>query len=471
MMLKLTPDQMRSLGYRVIDLIIEHFETLPDKSATRNLRRAELEKRFRESMPQTGSSAEKVLDELQQKMWDAFMHPDHPRFFAFIPTPTNFVSVMGDALASGLTVFAGTWLEASGPAEIELVTIDWLRQACGFPETAGGLFVSGGSVANITSLAVARHIRLNDQTQGAVIYCSNQTHFAIQRGLGILGFQPDQLRKLNCDEDFRIDLRELKSAVAADRAAGKNPFCVVANAGTTNSGAIDPLPELSKFCKAENLWLHSDGAFGAAAVFSERGRLLLKGLGEVDSLALDPHKWLFQPYEIGCVLVRDRSWLKETFHLLPEYMKDVAATDEEINFCDYGIQLTRTFRALKLWMSLKVFGSDAFAAAIDYGIEMGEFAGSLISEMENWEIVTPPQLAIINFRYAPKGISIEDANDLNYQITQQMLRDGYAMIVTTQITGKIVLRFCLINPRTTQQDVRETLNRLDQIAASLYPKR
>src|SRR5262249_13869915 len=248
-------------------------------------------------------------------------------------------------------------------------------------------------------------------------------------------------------------------------------FCVVANAGTTNSGAIDPLPELSQFCKTENLWLHSDGAFGAAAVFSERGKPLLKGLGELDSLALDPHKWLFQPYEIGCVLVRERSWLKETFHILPEYMKDVAATDEEINFCDYGIQLTRTFRALKLWMSLKVFGSDAFAAAIDHGIEMGEFAGLLISEMKNWEIVTPPQLAIINFRYAPEGIPLEDANDLNYQISQQMLRDGYAMIVTTQIKGKIVLRFCMINPRTTQKDVRETLNRLDQIGRSIYPKR
>lgn len=470
-MLKLTPEEMRSLGYRVIDLIIEHFETLSDKSATRNLRRPELEARFREPMPHLRTPPENVLKELQEKMWDAFMHPDHPRFFAFIPTPSNFVSVMADALASGLTVFAGTWLEASGPAEIELVTIDWLKQACGFPETAGGLFVSGGSVANITSLAVARHVRLKEDVQGAVIYCSDQTHFAIQRGLQILGFQPDQLRKLNCDNNFRLDLNELRSAVHADRAMGKIPFCVVANAGTTNSGAIDPLPELSRFCKTENLWLHSDGAFGAAAVFSERGKPLLKGLGEVDSLALDPHKWLFQPYEIGCVLVRERSWLKQTFHILPEYMKDVAATDEEINFCDYGIQLTRTFRALKLWMSLKVFGSEAFAAAIDYGIEMGEFAASLVSEMKDWEIVTPPQLAIINFRYAPEKISLEDANDLNYQISQQILRDGYAMIVTTQIKGKIVLRFCLINPRTTQQDVRETLSRLDQIARSIYPER
>ncbi len=470
-MLKLNRDEMRSLGYRVIDLIIEHFETLPDQSATQNLRRAELEARFREPMPQKGNMPENVLNELQQKMWDAFMHPDHPRFFAFIPTPSNFVSVMADALASGLAVFCGTWLESSGPAEIELVTIDWLRQACGFPAEAGGLFVSGGSVANITGLAVARQIQLGGQMQDAIIYFSNQTHSSIERGLRVLGFQQDQLRKLSCDENFRVDLNELKSAVHADRNAGKKPFCVVANAGTTNSGAIDPLPELSQFCKSENLWLHVDGAFGAAAVFSERGKPLLKGLGEVDSLALDPHKWLFQPYEIGCVLVRDRSWLKQTFHILPEYMKDVAATEEEINFCDYGIQLTRSFRALKLWMSLKVFGSEAFAAGIDYGFQMGDFAGSLISEMKDWEIVTPPQLAIINFRFAPDGISIKEANDLNYQISQQMLRDGYAMIVTTQIKGMIVLRFCLINPRTTQQDIRETLNRLNQIATSLYPIR
>jgi aromatic-L-amino-acid decarboxylase len=470
-MLRLDQEEMRTLGYRVIDLLIEHFETLPEKSATRNLRRAELEARFREPMPQKGNVPENVLNELQQKMWDAFMHPDHPRFFAFIPTPSNFVSVMADALASGLSVFCGTWLESSGPSEIELVTVDWIRQQCGFPAAAGGLFVSGGSVANITGLAVARHVQLAGKMDDAVIYCSNQTHSAIERGLRILGFQQDQFRKLGCDENFRIDLSELKSAVHADRNARKKPFCVVANAGSTNSGAIDPLPELSQFCKIENLWLHVDGAFGAAAVFSERGKSLLRGLGEVDSLALDPHKWLFQPYEIGCVLVRERSWLKETFHILPEYMKDVAATEEEINFCDYGIQLTRSFRALKLWMSLKVFGSEAFEAAIDYGFQMGDFAGSLISEMKDWEIVTPPQLAIINFRYAPDGISNKDANDLNHRISQQMLRDGYAMVVTTEIKGKIVLRFCLINPRTTQDDVRETMKRLDQIATSLYPNR
>src|SRR6185312_12961206 len=173
-------------------------------------------------------------NELQQKMWDAFMHPDHPRFFAFIPTPSNFVSVMADALASGLAVFCGTWLESSGPAEIELVTIDWLRQACGFSAEAGGLFVSGGSVANITGLAVARQIQLGGQMQGAVIYFSNQTHSSIERGLRVLGFQQDQLCKLGCDENFRIDLNELKTAIYADRAAGKKPFCVVANAGTTN---------------------------------------------------------------------------------------------------------------------------------------------------------------------------------------------------------------------------------------------
>jgi aromatic-L-amino-acid/L-tryptophan decarboxylase len=470
-MLKLTPEEMRSLGYRVIDLLVEHFETLSDKPVTLKLRRAELEARLREPVPQQGNSPDNILDQLKQKIWDAFMHPDHPRFFAFIPTPSNFVSVMADALASGLAIFCGTWFEASGPAEIELVTIDWLRQACGFPAEAGGLFVSGGSVANITCLAVARHVQLQGKMEGAVIYCSNQTHSSIERGLRILGFQPDQLRKLNCDENFRIDLHELKSSVYTDRAAGKKPFCVAANAGSTNSGAIDPLPELSEFCKTENLWLHVDGSFGAAAVFSERGKPLLKGLGEVNSLAMDPHKWLFQPYEIGCVLVRNRNWLKQTFHILPEYMRDVEATEDEINFCDYGIQLTRSFRALKLWMSLKVFGSEAFAAAIDHGFQMGDFAGSLISEMKDWEIITPPQLAIINFRFAPDGISNKEANELNYQISQQMLRDGFAMIVTTEIRNKIVLRFCLINPRTTQNDVRETLNRLDKIARSLYPKR
>jgi aromatic-L-amino-acid decarboxylase len=465
--LSLTQDQMRELGYRVIDVLVEHFNELRNKPVTSVAERAELERRLREPLPSEASDSLSVLSQIQEDVFSNIMHLDHPRFFAFVPSPNNFVSVMADALASGFNVFAGTWLEASGPAEIELVTIDWLRELYLLPATAGGLFVSGGSMANITALAVARHIKLRDRGDNAVIYCSDQTHSSIERGLRVLGFAPAQLRKLPSDENFRLSVSALSHAVNADRAAGQTPFCVVANAGTTNTGAIDPLVELADFCAEENLWLHADGAYGAAGILCEEGLSRLSGIDRVDSLALDPHKWLFQPFEIGCVLVRDSRWLKGTFHILPEYLKDIERAEEEVNFCDYGIQLTRSFKALKLWMSLKVFGLKEFAKAVEHGFKMAEAAENYISGLPSWSIVTPAQMGIITFSYTPGGISPSDVNQFNERLVTEMIADGFALVSTTTLRGKVVLRLCTINPRTTEMDIRETIDRLDSFAKKL----
>ncbi len=459
--LTLSPNEMRALGYRVIDMLVEHFETLPEKRVTRKTDRASMEARLREELPDQGTDPLVVLDQVGRDVFENIMHLDHPRFFAFVPSPSNFVGVMADALAVGFNVFAGTWLEASGPAQIELVTLEWLREACGLPDAAGGLFVSGGSMANITALAVARHRVLDDQIHGAVVYCSDQTHSSIERGLKVLGFHKDQLRKVRSDDYFRLDLSTLRRAVEADRAAGRVPFCVVANAGTTNTGAVDPLPELTDYCDREGLWLHVDGAYGAAAVLCGRGRAALEGLGRADSLSLDPHKWLFQPYEIGCVLVRDERWLGETFHILPEYLADIEGQAGEVNFCDRGIQLTRGFRALKLWMSLKVFGRAGFEVALNRGFELAEAAEAALRDLPDWQVVTPAQMGVLTFRYAPEGVDEEALGRLNRELVDAMIQDGFAMLSSTVLHGQTVLRMCTINPRTTEADVREVIGRLD----------
>ena len=465
--LNLSGEDMRALGCRVVDLLVQHFEELPRKPVSRKADRATLEASLREPPPEHGMDPLEVLDQVQRDVLSNVMHLDHPRFFAFVPSPSNFVGVMADALASGFNVFAGTWLEASGPAQIELVTIDWLRQACGLPDSAGGLFVSGGSMANITALAVARHVRLGHHSPDAIVYCSDQTHSSIERGLRVLGFQENQLRKVPSDGRFRLDVSVLRRAVETDRAAGRVPFCVVANAGTTNTGAVDPLPMLADYCQQEGLWLHVDGAYGAAAVLCERGRALLKGLGRVDSLTLDPHKWLFQPYEIGCVLVRDERWLKEAFHILPEYLEDTSGQEGEVNFCDRGIQLTRGFRALKLWMSLKVFGWSGFQTALRRGFELAEVAEAAVRELSNWEVVTPAQMGILTFRYLPAGMTEEKLNQLNRKLIEEMIADGFAMVSSTVLRGRTVLRMCTINPRTTEADLRATIKRLAEIGQEL----
>jgi aromatic-L-amino-acid decarboxylase len=460
--LTLSREEMRNLGYRVVDLLVEHCSDLPQKPVTRRADRVTLEALLREPLPEQGIDALAVLDQLERDVFGHIMHLDHPRFFAFVPSPSNFVGAMADALASGFNVFAGTWLEASGPAQIELVTIDWLRQACGLPDTAGGLFVSGGSMANITALAVARHVRLDGRAGGAVVYCSDQTHSSIDRGLQVLGFHSDQLRKIQSDGDYRLDVAALRRAVLADRAAGRVPFCVVANAGTTNTGAIDPLSPLAGVCRQEGLWLHVDGAYGAAAVLCERGKAALEGLAHADSLVLDPHKWLFQPYEIGCVLVREERWLDEAFHIMPEYLEDAEGREGEVNFCDRGIQLTRGFRALKLWMSLKVYGGSGFRSALNHGLALAEMAEAEVRALPHWEVVTPAQMGILTFRCVPPGRDPEQVNGLNRRLVAGMIADGFAMISSTVLRGQTVLRLCTINPRTTEADVRETVRRLDE---------
>ena len=470
--LELDREQMRSLGYRVIDMLVDHHVQLKDKAATRNADRVTMEALFREPPPDFPTDPEEVLLQVERDIVGHTMHANHPRFFAFIPGPSNFVGVLGDALASGFNVISALWLESSAPTQVELVTIDWLRELCGLPQGAGGLFVSGGSMANLTGLATARHVRLRDQTDGAMVYCSAQVHASLTKNLRVLGFMPEQVANVAVDQSYRMDIDELKRCISQDRAKGRRPFCVIATAGTTNTGAVDPLDEMADVCKQHNMWLHVDGAYGAAAVLSSTTRSLLAGLARADSIAVDPHKWLFQPFEIGCALVRDASWLPRTFGAEHEYMQDAVNSldQQEVNLCDYGVQLTRGFRALKLWMTIKVFGLNAIREAIDRGIRHAELAEKLLRECPVFEVVTPAQLGIVSFRYTPTVRSCQDVDTLNARIVETCIKDGYAMISSTVLAGRTTLRLCTINPRTTEQDLVETVARIarfgDELAAA-----
>src|SRR3977135_4047986 len=329
--LELSAADMRQLGYRVVDLLVQHFAAMRDRPVGAKGEPGELMARFSGPPSETPIDPYELFGLLRAEVFPNNLHVDHPRFFAFVPGPGNFVSTMADALAAGFNVFNGTWLGGSAAAAIELTVIDWFRGFCGFPETAGGLFVSGGSAANLTALHAARCAKLGDRIQAATIYFSDQTHYSVERALRVIGFSREQFRKIPSDDGFRLPLESLRQAIRADKEAGLRPFCVIANAGTTNTGAVDPLSDLADLCTAEGLWLHADGAYGAAAVICERGRGKLAGLDRVDSLSLDPHKWLFQPFECGCVLVRDTAHLKSAFQLMPEYMRDVHRHTARIN--------------------------------------------------------------------------------------------------------------------------------------------
>lgn len=455
--LEVSAEEMRTIGYRVVDLLVRHFAEMAAHPVGAKAE-AEIIRPMLSGAPrEEPSDPHELLTRLERDVFRNILHVDHPRFFAFVPGPNNFMSAMADALASGFNVFNGTWLGGSAAAALELEVIDWFCRWCSLPKSAGGLFVSGGSVANMTALVAARHAVLNDRVEKGTIYFSDQTHSSVERALLVIGFAPDQLRKLPCDEQFRLSTKSLCATIAEDRANGLHPFCVVANAGTTNTGAVDPMEEIAELCAKEKMWMHVDGAFGAASILSERGQAALRGLERADSISLDPHKWLFQSFECGCVLVRDAAKLKSAFQIMPDYLRDVHRDLAEVHLCDYGIQLTRSFRALKVWLSMQTFGLKAFREAITRGFELAEFAEQELRKRKNWEILSPAQMATVCFRFGQK-------DELQTRLVENMLRDQYAFLTSTKLRGVVALRLCTINPRTTNQDILQTIERLDRLA-------
>jgi aromatic-L-amino-acid decarboxylase len=457
--MKLTREQMREIGYRTVDRLIDHFDTMPQQSTGIKRTPAELYSTLKTPFAEQGMEFADAMEILERDVFANRLNLAHPRFFAFVPGPSNFVSAMADALASGLNVFAGSWLGGSGPAALEMTVIDWLAEQCGFPASTEGLCVSGGSMANLTALAVARFAKLQNRLPGAVAYYSGQTHSSLIRAFQILGFGADQLRPVACDAEFRISLPELARAIEADAAAGLRPFCIVANAGTTSTGSVDPFEELAAIARQYDMWLHADGAYGAAAMLCERGRSALNGMELCDSLSVDPHKWLFQPFELGCVLVKEGKLLKQTFEIDPEYLQDVHRYEKEINFCDRGIQLTREFRALKLWLSLRVFGVAEFRKGVARGFELADLAEAELRKPGDWEIMTPSRMAIVSFRHV---------RPVDHQkVVERMMQEGFAMLSSTVLNGHGALRMCTINPNTTDDDIVQTVQHLCRAARDL----
>jgi aromatic-L-amino-acid decarboxylase len=440
---------MRRLGYRVVDRIFEHFEHVGELPPIRVGDAAELRAALGGPPPEAPGDADAAIDTLFDQVLAFVQHGDHPRFFARIGSPSNFAGVLADAAAAGLNVFAGSWTGGSGPATVELVVLDWLRELCGLPEGTDGVLVSGGSVGSLVALAAARTARFGERAPAeAIAYVSSEGHASVPRALRVLGVRHEVVP---AGPDCRLAPEDLSAAVAAGHAAGRVPFCVVATAGTTSTGAVDPLPELAGVCAEHGMWLHVDGAYGAPAVLCGA----LSGLEHADSLVLDPHKWLFQPYEIGCVLVREPALLERTFALSGAYLRDTAGG--EVDFRDRSVQLTRTSRALKLWLSLRVFGLAAFREAVAHGIALAEHAEATLRSRPGWEVVSPAQLAIVCFRR-------EGGDALQTAIAEAMVRDGFAAPSTTEVAGRVALRMCTINPRTTFDDVERTIERMEAVS-------
>ncbi|MFT7898847.1 aspartate aminotransferase family protein [Tenacibaculum ascidiaceicola] len=470
----LSKEEMKSYGYKIVDIIAEHWATLEQKKPVASASRKEMDNIFLQEAPNNGMPAEKVLDFVMDNVIPNSTVISHPKAYSFVPGPSNFISTMADSLATGFNIFSGGWMVSPAAAELEIVTMNWLLKMYNFPvEKGGGIFTSGGSMANLTALVTARRLKCGDDFSKAVIYLSDQAHSSNIKAIRVLGFKKEQIRILPTDLEFRISINKLKNAIAKDRLEGLQPFCYIASAGTTNTGTVDPLDEIADICEEEDLWFHIDGAYGGAAILAEKGAKALRGIERADSLTVDPHKWFYQPYEIGCLLVKDASWLSGTFSEKPEYLRDIEGNESEINFYDYGIQLTRRFRALKFYMSIKTYGLDAFKEAVTYNIQLADDVEKMLRKSRNWEIISPATLAVINFRYNPIGLNLseKEIDELNQKISQKIMESREAFLVTTILNKQVVLRMCLINPKTTMEDVKETLELCHQFGEEILKEK
>ncbi len=445
-------EEMRRLGYKVVDLVVDRAINRSQEPVIRESDPQTLHAILGGPLPEQPLSANASLDLLAEAALAHMQHGDHPRYFARVPGPASFGAILGEWLGTGFNTIATSWGGASGPATLELVVISWLAELLGLPRESEGVLLSGGSLANLTAFAVAR----NELGEG-VAYYSDQTHASLPRNLRTLGWAEENMRMLATDDNLRMDLASLRRAVAEDRKLGRMPRMVIASAGTTNTGACDPLDQLADFCAEQGLWLHVDGAYGGPAALTEQGRTYLSGMERADSLVIDPHKWLFQPYDVGACFVAHPGALERCFAMNPEYLKDVKTTQGAVNFGDRSLELTRRSRAIKLWMSLRTYGAERFRKAVARGIALAEYAESrLRAEPETWEVVTPAQIGVVCFalRHADPSEHARRA--------ARLTESGFAAVTSTSLKGRSVLRLCTINPTTSEADIAEVIRRLGE---------
>lgn len=446
--LGLEAKEMRRLGYKVVDLVVDRLMRKNVEHAVLTGSPDDLMSVFRAPLPNKPMDPDESLALLAEVALQNQQRGDHPRYFARVPGPSSFAAVLGEWMGTGFNTIAASWAGGSGPATIELVVIDWLRQLMGFPEGSEGVLVSGGSHASLTAFSVARSVYGK-----GVVYLTDQTHSSLARDLREIGCPEQHIRILDSDENYKMSIDRLGQAIEEDRASGRRPLMIIGTAGTTNAGTVDPLHEIADICKQEDMWFHVDGAYGGPAAITQQGRQYLSGIERADSLVLDPHKWLFQPYDVGCVLVRRPGALEHCFNMNPEYLKDVEASAGEVDFRNRSLELTRRSRAVKLWMSLRTYGTERFREAVDHGIKLAEFAEAYLrTKPDTWEIITPAQIGVVCF-------SLKKGTPYQHASRAKALSDsGYACVSSTKLKERSVLRLCTINPLTTEDDIIGTID-------------
>jgi aromatic-L-amino-acid/L-tryptophan decarboxylase len=466
--LAMNAHEFRTLGYQLIDRIAGFMDSLPERPVTRGESPSDIRQALRaeQSLPHQGAEPSLLLNRAADLLFEHSLFNGHPRFWGYVTSSAAPIGALGDLLAAAVNPNAGAWPLSPMASEIEAQTIRWIAEMIGFPQECGGLFVSGGNMANLVCFLAARQAKAgwDVRKEGLAsarlrVYCSRETHTWVQKAADISGLGTETIRWIPADDRMRIDVSALRRQIVMDIQAGDKPFLVTGTAGTVSTGAIDPLPELASVCREFSLWFHVDGAYGALAAMLPNAPADLGGLREADSVAVDPHKWLFAPLEAGCALVRNQEDLRKAFAYHPPYYHFGA---EAINYFDFGPQNSRGFRALKVWLAIQQAGREGYVRMISDNISLAGQLYERISRFPEIEAFTQ-SLSITTFRFVPRDLDPGDEgtegylDQVNCELLTRLQNSGEVYLSNAIIHGKFALRACIVNFRTELADVESLL--------------
>lgn len=452
--LELSTAELRELLGATVSRLETFLDTLPQQPVAHNAGSHRLARELAEPMPEQGSSYRHLLSVLFERVIPVGLNTTSPGYLAYIPGGGLPHAAVADLIADISNRYVGIWLGSPGGVQLEVNVLRWLCTLAGYSSAAGGLFTSGGSMANLGALIAARHHQLGEDFAQGVVYTSAQCHHSVKKAALAAGIRSANIRELPCDANFRLDPRVLAQAIHADRAAALKPFCVVASAGSTAVGAVDPLQALATLCQQEKLWFHVDAAYGGAFLFTERGQVALQGIAAADSITLDPHKGMFLPYGTGCLLVKDRQHLCAANALEAAYLPPSQTDADHWDFADMGPELSRDWRGLRVWLPLKMHGAAAFRAALNEKLDLAQAAAAEIAQLPGIEMVAPPQLSLFAFRHIPAGCTDEALDIHNRRLMSHINQKGRVFLTGVSLQDPLqnrtffVIRVCVLSFRT-----------------------
>jgi aromatic-L-amino-acid decarboxylase len=447
--LELSGEEMRRLVDAAMEHVAAHVDSLPEQPSSAIEGGCRLARSLVEPLPEEGTPFPKLLSLLFERAVPRSLNTAGPGYLAYVPGGGILHAAVADLIADSINRYVGISGGAPGLVRIEANVVDWFREIVGFPPEASGILTSGGSLSALTAIITARQERLPEDFFRGVLYFSDQTHHSLAKCARLAGFPAANLRTLPSDSHFRLRLDTLEDAVQEDRKRGMTPFLVIGSAGTTNTGAVDPLSELADFCAAQSLWLHVDGAYGGFFLLTEEGRQRLRGIERADSVVLDPHKSLFLPYGTGALLVRDGEALRRAHSAEADYLPATRGNDFAVDFSEISPELTRPFRGLRVWLPLRMHGIGPFREALEEKLVLARWAADELKKIEGIEIVAEPQLSTLAFRLNPGGIEdAEELNRLNRTLMKRINRCKRVLLTGTRLGDRFVIRICVLSFRT-----------------------